>query len=218
MIKKTVFVVAVTLVIALGACSTQVNIVSSWINQEEIKPEPYKSVFIIALTGNLDAKRNIENNLAAAAEARGLKAYKSIVVFGPFSGKESIPSKDIVSRKVKELNCEGILTVALINKEIVTTYVPGSTTVVGVSPYYPTYGYYGSFGGYYNYSAVYYNPGYYQTDKKYTIETNMYDAKTEKLVISIESKAVNPSDIQKASQQYTASLAEEVARLRPVKK
>ena len=217
MTRKLVFAAAVTLVVALGACSTHMSIVASWINAEEIKPGPYKSIFIIALTGNLDVKKTIENDLAAAAEAKGIKAYKSISVFGPFSGKESIPAKELISKKVAELGCEAIFTVALVNKEEVTTYVPPSTVVVG--GYYPSYGYYGSFGGYYNnYAAVYYDPGYYSVDKKYTIESNIYDGKSEKLVISIESKAVNPGDLQKASQEYTALLAGEITRLRQVKK
>ena len=215
--RKTLFLTAITLVVALASCSTPMSIVASWVNTEEIKPDPYKSVFIIALTGNLDVKRAIENDLAAAAEAKGIKAYKSIVVFGPFSGKASIPAKDIISKKVAELGAEAIFTVALVNKETTTTYAPPSTVVVG--GYYPTYGYYGSFGGYYNnYAAVYYDPGYYSVDKKYTIEANIYDAKSEKLMISIESKAVNPSDVQKASQEYTALLAGEIARLRPMKR
>ncbi|WP_426671323.1 hypothetical protein ACPPVU_08810 [Mucilaginibacter sp. McL0603] len=63
-----------------------------------------------------------------------------------------------------ELGCEAIFTVALVDKEITTTYAPPSTVVVG--GYYPTYGYYGSFGGYYNnYAAVYYDPGIIQSTK-----------------------------------------------------
>ncbi len=209
---------AIIVMVFANACSSPMTIVASWVNAEEIKPEPYKSVFIIALTGNLNAKRAIEYDLSAAAQAKGIKATTSIGAFGPFSGKESIPSKDIVIKKVAELGCEAIFTVALVDKEVTTTYVPGTTTVVGGFSYYPTYGYYGSFGGYYDYAAVYYDPGYYSTDKKYTIEANMYDAKSEKLVMSIESKAVNPSDVEKAAQQYTTVLAEEIARIRPVKK
>jgi hypothetical protein len=219
MTRNLLFIIIAATVMTLGACSTPMKIVASFVNAEEIKPEPYKSVFIIALTGNLQAKTAIENDLAAAAEARGVKAYKSITVFGPFSGKESIPKKELVSKKVAELGCEAIFTVALSNKEITTTYVPPSTTVVGAPyPYYPSYGYYGSFGGYYAYSAVYYDPGYYSEDKKYTIEANIYDAKTEKLIIAIESKAVNPPELQKASKEYTALLAGEIQRLRPMKK
>ncbi|WCT11588.1 hypothetical protein [Mucilaginibacter jinjuensis] len=227
MIKNLYLLSALAVTICLGSCSSPMKIVASWVNTEEIKPEPYKSVFIIALTGNLEAKRAIENDLATAAEARGLKVYKSIVVFGPFSGKSSIPAKDIVSKKVAELGCEAIFTVALVDKEITTTYRPASTTVVGGGYYggggyyngsYPTYPYYGSFGGYYAYSAIYYDPGYYSVDKKYALEANIYDAKTEKLIISIESKAANPSGIKKASQQYTQLLADEISRLRPVKK
>jgi hypothetical protein len=218
MIRNLLLIIGTAIVVFLGACSSsKMSIVASWVNAEEIKPEPYKSVFIIVLTGNLPAKKAIENDLAVAAEARGLKAYKSVVVFGPFSGKESIPSKDLVSKKTASLGVEALFTVALVNKEIETTYVPSTTYVSG--PIYPTYGYYGSFGGYYNtYSTVYYDPGYYSTEKKYTLEANMYDAKTEKLLMSIETKAVNPAEIEKASQEYTALLAEAIAKLRPMKK
>jgi hypothetical protein len=207
-------IIAVTL--TFSACSPKIQTVASWINKDKIQPEPYKSVFIIVLSGNLNAKVALENDLAAAAEARGLKAFKSINVIGPFSGKESIPSKEVIQKKIKEIGCETVLTVALIDKQSVTRYVPGSTTVYAPYAMYP---YYGSFGSYYGYaSVIYYDPGYYQTDKTYFMESNLYDTKTDLLIMSIQSKAVNPTTIEESSKQYTATLVDEVEKLRPAKK
>jgi len=210
-------VAAFTMAVLLNSCSNKVTTVASWINKEHIQPEPYKSVFIIALTGNLQAKTALENNLAAAAEARGLKAFKSINVIGPFSGKESIPSKEVIQKKINEIGCETVMTVALVSKESETRYVPGSASVSVYNPYL-MYPYYDTFGSYYGYSTIYYDPGYYQTDKTYFIESNLYDTKTNLLIMSIQSKAVNPPSIDQSSKEYTASLVDEVEKLRPVKK
>jgi len=201
-------------VVLLNACSPQVTTVASWINKDHIQPEPYKNVFIIVLSGNLQIKTALENDLAAAAEKRGLKTYKSINVIGPFSGKESIPKKEVIEKKVAELGCETVFTVALISKESETRYVPGSATIY--APF-PMYGYYGTFDSYYAYNTIYYDPGYYQTDKTYFIESNLYDTKTNLLIMSIQSKAVNPETIDKSSAEYTQSLAEAVEKLRPAK-
>ncbi len=203
----------------LAACSSSIKTVATFVNKDQLKPEPYKSVFIIALTGNLEVKTALENNLAAAAEGKGIKVYKSISVIGPFSGKESIPSKDIISKRVKELGCEAIFAVALLDKETTTIYRPPSTTVyAGGYTGYPGYNYYGTFGSYYSYAAVVYDPGYYKTDKTYFVESNLYDAKTELLVMSIQSKAVNPPEIDKSGKEYTESLVEEIAKLKAAKK
>ncbi len=204
-----------TMSMSLNSCSNKITTVASWINKEHIQPEPYKSVFIIALTGNLQVKTALENNLAAAAEARGLKAFKSINVIGPFSGKESIPSKEVIQKKINEIGCETVMTVALVSKQSETRYIPGSVTVYNPYLLYP---YYDNFGSYYGYSTIYYDPGYYQTDKTYFIESNLYDTKTNLLIMSIQSKAVNPLSIDQSSKEYTASLVDEVEKLRPAKK
>ena len=85
-------------------------------------------------------------------------------------------------------------------------YVPGSYSG-GFVPY-AGYGYY--YSGYYAYSPVFYSPGYYETDKTYFIESNLFNATTEKLLISMQSKVVNPPTAMKASKQYTQMLVTEL--------
>jgi len=197
--------------VLLSSCGAQVKTVATWLNKENLSPEPYKSIFIMVLTEDMHAKTILEHDLAVAAKARGLKVYTSIDAFGPIGLSQVSNIKDILTNKLKTLDCETVFFLALKDKQSETKYVPGTT----YSPY-SNYGYYGTYGGYYGhaYGAGYYSPGYYSTDKTYFLESNLYDAKTEKLILSIQSKAVNPEAIEKSSQTYTKSLMFEIDKLK----
>jgi hypothetical protein len=201
----------ISVALLLSSCGAQVKTLATWLNEENLSPEPYKSIFIMVLTEDMHAKTILEHDLAVAAKARGLKVHTSIDAFGPIGLSEVKNIKDILTNKLKTLDCETVFFLALKDKQSETKYVPGTT----YSPY-SNYGYYGTYGGYYGYgySAGYYNPGYYTTDKTYFLESNLYDAKTEKLILSIQSKAVNPEAIEKSSQTYTKSLMFEIDKLR----
>jgi hypothetical protein len=211
-------ILCIAISLFFSSCGSQVKTTATWLNKENVSTEPYKSIFIMVLTENMHAKSILEHDLAVAAKARGLKVYTSIDAFGPIGLNEISNIKDILTNKLKALDCETIFFLALKDKQSETRYVPGSS--YSYSPY-SNYGYYGTYGGYYGhaYSAGYYTPGYYTTDKTYFLESNLYDAKTEKLILSIQSKAVNPSEIEKSSQTYTKSLLYEIDKLkRSIKK
>jgi hypothetical protein len=207
-------------ILAIGllfsACGAQVKTLATWVNKENISSEPYKSIFIMVLTDNMNVKTILEHDLSVAAKERGLKVSTSIDAFGPIGLSQVSNIKDILTKKLETLGCETVFFVALKDKQSETRYVPGNS--ISYSPYggYGPYGAYGTYGGYYGYgfSMGYYSPGYYTTDKTYFIESNLYDAKTEKLLVSIQSKAVNPDVIEKSSQTYTKSLMFEIDKIR----
>ena len=63
------------------------------------------------------------------------------------------------------------------------------------------------FYGYYSYwSPTFYDPGYYSTDNTYFIEANAFDAETQAIIWSVQSKAMNPSNVEKTSKAYTEML------------
>ena len=147
----------------------------------------------------------LENELAFRAKQRGIKATVSHDVFIQTFSKEDMPEKETIISTIQETGSETIFTVSLLDKETSTRYVPGTTT------YYAPYGYgYAHYGGFYGYySAVYpvvYDPGYYTTDKTYYIESNLYDAKTEKLLWSAQSQTLNPSDLEQFTNDYANAL------------
>lgn len=194
----------------LSACSPSVVVTSSWKNAEMLSSpakKTYKTIFISALTGNVSAKSTVETVFATEIEKKGYKTIKSQDMFAP-GLKDKPETEESILQKVKDAGCDGIFTIALVDKESETRYVPGS---VGYSPY-PMHGYYGSYWGYHSYygAAMYSSPGYYATDKTYFLESNLYDVATGKIVWSSQSKTVNPSDLKSFSEKYTDAIIKQL--------
>jgi len=196
------------LLLCFFSCSTPTYVTNFW-KTDAAPAKTYKSIFIAALVNNVNAKRSIENNLANAAVARGYKAVKSIDVFPPNFTKENPPDKKAMLDKIQQQGSDAIFTVTLLDKESETRYVPGT----GRYAPYPRFGWYGNFWGYYSYwSPMMYDPGYYTTDKTYVMESNVYDARSEELLFSIQSSTMNPNGIDDFSRSYTAAMVKELEK------
>jgi len=119
---------------------------------------------------------------------------------------------------------ETIFTVAVKDIRTESHYVKASQTYYNPIS---NYGYYGSFGSYYgNYwgsglgmmgpgvvmstSTSSYNPGYTVEKKTIYLESNLYDTQTQELLMSIQTKAVDPESITKASKKFTTELVKEL--------
>src|ERR1700682_2306918 len=188
---------ALVLAVSLCSCSSSsMRIMATWVNpKDKPVPQPGKhKIFIFAMTQNHDAQVNLENDLATAATAKGIHTVKSIDAFGPIVTLDRLPKTDVLLKAIRDLGCDGIFTVALVDQTEKTHYVQGGYSG-GFVPY-AGYGY--TYSGYYAYSPAFYSPGYYTTDKTYFIESNLFNANSEKMLISMPSKVVNPPDIIKA--------------------
>src|SRR6476620_40313 len=118
--KSKLLVVSLSLILLspIISCKPQMSLRTTvlWVNKEKLPAEPVKSIFIIAFTDNLDVRASLEKDLAAAAQKRGLKAYKSLDIIGPVEIKSIAPVKDVFIKKLQDLGCEAILTVALVHE------------------------------------------------------------------------------------------------------
>ena len=95
------FALVISIAVTFSSCSPSIRTTASWVNKEKIKP-PYKSVFIVVFSQNIEAKTILETDLQTAATARGLKAYKSIDEFGPVASLDKLPVKEAFIKKVKQ--------------------------------------------------------------------------------------------------------------------
>src|SRR6476659_10942745 len=124
--KSKLLVVSLSLILLspIISCKPQMTLRTTvlWVNKEKLPPERFKSIFIIAFTDNLDVRANLEKDLAAAAQKRGLKAYKSLDVVGPVEIKAMAPVKDVFIKKLQDLGCEAVLTTALVHATSETKY------------------------------------------------------------------------------------------------
>jgi hypothetical protein len=184
---------------SLISCSPSTRITGSWIDpQVKGKPNSGKSVFIASLSRNIEVRTVLEDALAKAAEERGIHALKSGSYFSPdFYHKSTTPA--VLISKIRNTGAGSVLTVALIDKESETRFVPGRSAYAPFA----SYNWYGGFYSYYNYwQRAFYDPGYYVTDKTYFLETNLYNLESGKLIWSAQSESVNPGTVENFSRSY----------------
>jgi hypothetical protein len=180
------------LVLIAAACAST-SIIGSWVDPE-MKSIEGKSIAIFCLSPRLDVRDKVETQMSDAFQAKGVNAMRSMDFITP--GKMD---KDIIAAILKKNNINGVIIVSLLDKEKSSYYVPGSTAY-GVG----FYGYYG-----YRYAAVY-DPGYYSTTTSYYIECNAYRLADERLVYSSQSKAVDPSSLDKFAYDYSRSIVQDL--------
>ncbi|WP_317195467.1 hypothetical protein [Rufibacter psychrotolerans] len=187
------------LVMALVAgCAPATQITGTW-KSPEATTTTYNRILVAALTDNAIARQTLEAQLQTQLQQRGITAAKSIDVVPPALTRGEGNTADALLDKIKGDQYDAILTVALVNTETETRYVPGNTVYRPVT----RFAWYGTFRGYYTYwRPMMYDPGYYREDKVYFLETNLYDAATEKLLWSAQSQSYNPSSLQRFSEKF----------------
>lgn len=140
----------------------------------------------------------IETELAEELRAQGVSVSTSSELFPPNFTDENVPGREEMLETIRGNGHDAILTVAVIDEETETRYVPG-TAFAPMN----RFGFYNTFWGYFNYwQPQIYDPGYYTQDKIYFLETNLYDAETQDLVWSAQSETVNPTDLERFSEGF----------------
>lgn len=208
--RRTLFAISAALLagIAFHGCAPATQITGSWKNPEAAAKQ-YNNVIIAAMTNNVVVRQQVENDLQAQLQKQGIKAVKSIDIFPPSASSRTGPDVNEILDKVKANGYDGILTVAVVDEERETRYIPGNYTYAPIT----RFGWYGRFSGYYSYwSPIMYDPGYYTEDKVYFLEANLYDSQTENLVWSAQSTSYNPSNLQKASQAFAQVTVERMGQ------
>lgn len=188
--------------IFIFGCGTQNQVTYSWVNKNFHPSNPYKKIFVAALTANPHVRTHLEEEMGNAAIKHGLSIERSWDYFPPNFGNKNPPTRDQMIEKIKSLNCDIIFTINLINKRSETRYIPGGMGYYGP---FPGYGFY--FRDYYSYwSPFFYDPGYFVTDRYYFMEGNLFDAKTETLIWSVQTSTINPSSVENFSKRLIETI------------
>jgi hypothetical protein len=217
----SILIVLLIICIASESCSTRTpttSITGSWKDPEG---KNYKDFLVAVLSKNLPARSTFEGDIAKRLKHEGVKASESMLILGRDQKLESAEDKKAAVEKIQGLSYDAIITITLVKKTENSRYVAGTTSYaptnigIGTGYYDPATGLnqgsgsYGSFGTYYmSASTVYNTEGYYVTDKEYFVQSNMYDAKTAKLVWSAQSETFNPSNLAMASSDFSYVMTE----------
>ncbi len=108
-----------------------------------------------------------------------------------------------IAEKVAELGADSVLITRLVSKKTVKVYVPGT--------FYPP-PYYGSWPDYYGYGYnAMYSPGYMAEDEYAVMETNLYEARNDKLVWAASSESAMRGSDQNQIKSYIGVMVKTMA-------
>jgi hypothetical protein len=169
----------------LGACGTPVHIEKSWRDPEvSVDVSKLNKVLVVALLKSEAYRRSTEDRLVAMLGGKAVPSYNYLT--------KDITKEDEASlrEKFKDEGFDGIVIMRLADVQKDKQYVRDGA--------YPYPFYYRRFWGYYwNAWNAFYDPGYYKTTKTYTVETNVYSLKRDKLIWSSTTTSVDPSNVDK---------------------
>jgi hypothetical protein len=195
--------ICLAMAVMLGACSTPTMVSSSW-RKPQATANGFHNIFVAAITKEISTKQSIENGLQTLLQQKGLTIEKSVDVFPQTFSSSQRPQRELVLSKIQGTNADGILTVALLRKETESHYIPGSGGFYNPGL---RYGYYNRFWSYYNnYYPSIYSPGYYDETKVYYIETNLYNAKTEELIWTAQTRTYDPTSTESFLKGYVNAI------------
>src|ERR1041385_4203340 len=108
-------IILLAVIVMINACSSssKMSIIGSWVNKEKIKSTPDSGVFVVVVSQDMNMRSALENDLAAAARAHGIRAVTSLAVFTPVTG---VPDSVVIAallRKIDESKCTAILHVTM---------------------------------------------------------------------------------------------------------
>lgn len=179
--------------ILLASCGSNTTIVDSWRDPNTtISQEHFKKILVVALIQNETNRRVAENTVVAIDPTL---FYPSYDLYDQSEVNLTAEQKTAI---LNNEGYDGVVTMRLVDKNTDVTYVPGTTTYAGYGGYYGgMYGPYGGgFGGWYGaYGTAYYDPGYYQENQNYIVETNVFSVKSNKLLWTGTTKTVDPTDV-----------------------
>jgi len=190
-------IMAFVIVLICSCSSTQLTGV--WVNKEKMEQKSYKKIFVLAQTADIQARKAVEDALVAKAKDRGFELVSSISVIPPSLSNPEIPSKESVIEGVKSSGCDAAFIVTMLKKEENVRYTPG-TTVYAPLPYYRWNSNMFNYYDYWRPSVS--TPGYYSNNHSYFLQSNLYDAASQELMVSIQSELFNPESLQKFAKDY----------------
>jgi len=179
-------VLAAAAALALGACATT-TLRDSW-TDPSVRAEPFRKVLVVTAGGGVAQRRIFEDTLAARLDAAGVSGVQGYR-FLP-DGKASEAELDAA---VAQAGADGLMLVHFkgvrAETEVRATLVPG-----GFGPWGPGWGpgWYGWYGGLYAVPEV-------VTTRIATIETTLFDAKSQKLAWAGVTETFDPTSFRKVS-------------------
>lgn len=187
----------------LCACSS-VSMLDTWRNPE-LHPQRLQKILVVSMSGKESTRRVYEDMLASELSHKGVEAVPGYTVI-PGAG---LADWGVLERAVRRVQAQAILTVQTIKVEKQTTVQSD------MSPY-PGYWYPQAFPGWdfpgYYRSMAMYGPTYVTTYDVATMQVNLFDASSDKLIWAATTESTDPSKVTTVGQDLARKVVKHLAK------
>jgi hypothetical protein len=177
----------VGLVLLYGCATT--NLTTTWHDPAYSGSKRVQDVLIIAVTREETVRRIYEDRFAAELAKDNIRAVQSYTL----KNSKLEPDRKAVEEAVREAGARSVLITRHISTDTRQHYRPPERISMYADPYYSRMNRYYPLA----YREVHYTPGYNYSVTTVNLEANLYDAETEKLIWSAQSKSVDPQMTKK---------------------
>lgn len=178
--KRILVIIIVSLFVA--SCGTTAHVRSSWKEPGvSIDMSQLNKVLVLGLFANETNRRAAESQLASMFPQKAIPAHHYFTA--DFFRKEK---EGEIKQILKREGFDGVIVMRLADYDKDITYIPGSNS-------YPHY--YGRFWPYVWTAST--QPGHYETTRTFTIETNVYSFRKDKLIWSSLTSSADPKNANK---------------------
>ena len=195
-ISKKIYLISFVLVFLIS-CGSITTITGYW-NTEEPIQKTYKKIGTIAVTSNIQNRKIVEEKFSERFITNGYQAIECSKILSPDIIKKK--DKNLITNILKDNNIDGFLIVSILNIKEGSRYIPGASHYYPSTYYNSYYDYY-----YYNYDRVYVD-GYYEKTIDVFLESNFYDVASGKLMSTMQTETMNPSDIYDLADSFSETI------------
>ena len=197
---KKIIIPALIIITALVSGCSSTHITSSWREPDKsVVVEKLNKVLVVALFKDETSRHRAEDQMAGYLSGKGIASYNYL------DASFNKANEELLRRKIKADGFDGAVTMRLVDVEKEKTYTPGNISL------YPQY--YRFFSGYYHRSwSNYSTPGYYTTTKVYTIETNVYSIKEDRIIWSGLTETTNPDGVKKITEEVAQAVYKKMVK------
>lgn len=191
--KKNFTAICFAVLLLGNSCTPSTKIISSWKEPDKaVITGKLNKVLVVALFKSETSRHIAEDKMAAYLKNKGVVSYNYL------DAAISVKNENAIRDKIKMDGFDGAVTMRLVDVDKEQKYTPGNI------PSYPSY--YRNFSGYYYRNWSYFNtPGYYTTTKTYTVETNVFSIKEDKIIWSGITKSVDPEGVDRMTTEIVKS-------------
>jgi len=171
--KKLLGICALVFLFLLNSCASS-KITGEW-KDPQFDNKKYTNILVIGVAKQPDRRKFYEDEFAKQLRRQGIMAIASHTIIP----RDKMQDKDTIVKSIEGLNVDGVIITRLQGVKEVKEFTHGSS-------YQVPYGYYNNMHDYYDNSlSGAPSRSYVETHEYLQLESNLYDAETEKLAYTI---------------------------------